>query len=405
MPFNFTSTLNGSFTLYSPSVGYVQSAPNIALPPDPVLQLVDNEPDRVVFEWQPITAFGDDLLEFVVYREAPGQSVDFQNPYDTSFANQIIDMAVQPGQTWSIGCKASTISASQPVRTLDGERSLPGAQILRSQPDRSRCSRRRRRCAERVVGAGDPSIVEHQIFVFSTDFNDVSQRTTALKTNATVRIIVVEDSDGAPLIDGTGYYIAVVGIDAYGNASPTSPPSDPFSRNDSELPTTIDVQYTDFTEAINTARFSSRSNQGIERCCSSPPGRHTHFERHARLFVHDDDDNYTVEATNETGHTTVDLDYFRLGPIEALGEMFLTFQFDSPNDDPLTQPASASTATQAAFGTVLVRPCSCWAASVGRTRHVRRHAERRRRGRASDRLAGQHGGPLDGTRRQRDRGR
>ena len=101
VPFNFTSTLNGSFTLYSPSVDYVQGAPNIALPPDPVLQLVDNEPDRVVFEWQPITAFGDDLLEFVVYREAPGQSVDFQNPYDTSFANQIIDMAVQPGQTWS----------------------------------------------------------------------------------------------------------------------------------------------------------------------------------------------------------------------------------------------------------------------------------------------------------------
>ena len=359
VPFNFTSTLNGSFTLYSPSVGYVQGAPNIALPPDPVLQLVDNEPDRVVFEWQPITAFGDDLLEFVVYREAPGQSVDFQNPYDTSFANQIIDMAVQPGQTWSYWVQSvhdfgvtSNLSAPLTVTIpYPAPKSFVPNLTAADVPDDDGGA------LSVSWSAGDPSIAEHQIFVFSTDFNDVSQRTTALKTNATVRSIhVVEDSDGAPLIDGTGYYIAVVGIDAYGNASTNVTAFGPvFPRNDSELPTTIDVQYTDFTGNQHDALLLART-KGLNAVAHLHQDGTPISNATLAFFVHDDDDNYTVEATtNETGHATVDLDLLSdLGPIEALGEMFLTFQFDGQNDDPLTQPVSASTATQAAFGTVLV---------------------------------------------------
>ena len=59
--------------------------------------------------------------------------------------------------------------------------------------------------------------------------------------------------------------------------------------------------------------------------------------------------------TNETGHASVDLALLSdLGPIEALGNISLTFRYDGKYDDPLAQPLNATTATQAAFGTVLV---------------------------------------------------
>ena len=66
IPLHINTTSDGSVLLFSPNLAYVDGAPNIALPPTPVLSLVDVQPDRVVIEWQPITEFGDDLLDFVV---------------------------------------------------------------------------------------------------------------------------------------------------------------------------------------------------------------------------------------------------------------------------------------------------------------------------------------------------
>ena len=101
IPLNSTRVQTGSFVIYSPNLGYVDGAPNIALPPTPVLNLVDAQPDRVVIDWQPITAFGDDLLDFVVYRSPAGQAVNLQTNYASTLANSTIDVAVQPGQSWS----------------------------------------------------------------------------------------------------------------------------------------------------------------------------------------------------------------------------------------------------------------------------------------------------------------
>ena len=54
-----------------------------------------------MIDWQPITAFGDDLLDFVVYRSPAGQAVNLQTNYASTLANSTIDVAVQPGQSWS----------------------------------------------------------------------------------------------------------------------------------------------------------------------------------------------------------------------------------------------------------------------------------------------------------------
>ena len=359
VPFDFSTTLNGSFVIYSPNIVYSEGAPNIALPPDPVLILVDNEPDRVVFEWQSITEFGDDLLEFVVYREAPGQSVDVQNPYDSTFANQTLDMAVQPGQTWTYWVQSVhdfgvTSNLSSPLTVTvpyPAPKSFVPNLTAIDVPDDDGGA------LSVSWSAGDPSIVEHRIFVFTTDFTDVSELTTGLEANDTATsLYVAEDSTGSPLIDGTGYYIAAIGLDVYGNASTNVTAFGPvYPRNDSALPTTLDVNYTDFTgneyDVLVLARTKGLSAVAHLHQDGMPVANAT-----LTLSIADDQDSYTVDAmTNETGHALVDLTLLSdLGPIEALGDISLTFRYDGKYDDPLTQPLDATTDTQAAFGTVLV---------------------------------------------------
>ena len=169
-------------------------------------------------------------------------------------------MAVQPGQTWSYWVQSvhdfgvtSNLSAPLTVTVpYPAPKSFVPNLTAADVPDDDGGA------LNVSWSAGDPSIAAHQIFVFSNDFNDVSQRNTGLKTDATIRSIhVVEDSDGAPLVDGTGYYIAVIGIDATATPRPTSPLSDPFSLATTRNCPPPSTFSTPTSPAINTTHFSS----------------------------------------------------------------------------------------------------------------------------------------------------
>ena len=97
---------------------------------------------------------------------------------------------------------------------------------------------------------GDESIVEHRLFVLPNEFTDVADLTTTLTASASTTSVAVEqDSTGALLVDGLGYYVAAIGVDVYGNATTNVTAIGPvYTRNDTALPTTIDVAYTDFTD-------------------------------------------------------------------------------------------------------------------------------------------------------------
>ena len=97
---------------------------------------------------------------------------------------------------------------------------------------------------------GDASIVEHHVFVLTSDFSDVSGQTTTITAGAGLTSVEIrEDSSGAPLVDGVAYYVAAIGLDQYGNASTNVTAIGPvYTRNDTALPTTLDVTYTDFTQ-------------------------------------------------------------------------------------------------------------------------------------------------------------
>ena len=73
--------------------------------------------------------------------------------------------------------------------------------------------------------------------------------TTLTASASTTSVAVEQDSTGALLVDGLGYYVAAIGVDVYGNATTNVTAIGPvYTRNDTGLPTTIDVAYTDFTD-------------------------------------------------------------------------------------------------------------------------------------------------------------
>ena len=360
VPFNFDSTHNGSFVVYNPSLAYVDGAPNIALPPTPALRLVDVEPDRVVIEWQPLTDFGDDLLDFIVYRSASGQSIDLQNPYTSTLANNTIDVAVQPGQSWtywvqSIHRFGVTSNLSLPLTTTVPypiPKSFVPNLTASDVPDDEGGA------LNISWSSGDASIVEHRIFILPSDFSDVSGQDTTLTANASATSLVVdEDSTGNPLVDGVAYYVAAIGLDVYGNASTNVTAIGPvYSRNDSALSTMIDVSYTDFTGGELDGTVLLARTKGLDVSAHLHQNGAGIANATMTLTISGTDEAYDVEmTTNATGHAALSVDSLSsLGPIDAVGPMNLTLAYGGDDGDAMNQPLEETSITSAAFGTVLV---------------------------------------------------
>ena len=360
IPFNFNSTINGTFVIYNPNLGFIDGAPNIALPPTPDLRFVDVESDRVVIQWQPITAFGDDLLDFIVYRSPAGQSVDLQNPLTSTVANNTIDVNVQPGQSWtywvqSIHQFGVTSNLSSPLTTTVPyplpKSFIPNLTAVDVPGDEGGA-------LNISWSLGDESIVEHRLFVLPNNFSDVASQTTTLTTNATTTSLVIhEDSTGHPLVDGSAYYVAAIGLDVYGNASTNVTAVGPvYSRNDSSLSTTLDVSFTDFTGGELDGTVLLARTKGLEVAAHLHQNGSGIANGALTLTIAGTDETYAIEmTTNITGHATLSIDALSsLGPIDAVGPMTLNMAYAGNQGDATNQPLEGASSTASAFGTVLV---------------------------------------------------
>ena len=360
VPLQFNTSADGSFVIKNPSVAYVDGAPNIALPPTPVLQLSDVQPDRVVIDWQPITDFGDDLLDFTIYRSPAGQAVDLQTSYATTLANNTIDVAVQPGQSWtywvqSIHRFGVTSNLSAPLSV-----SIPYPTPKSYIPNLSAIDVPDDEGGVMAISwsSGDASIVEHRVYLLPNDFTDVAGLDTVLTTNATtLSLSTGQDSTGGSLVDGLGYYVAAIGVDVYGNASTNVTTIGPiYTRNDTALPTTLDVAYTD---------FSDNTLDGLVLLARSQPLNglaHLHQDGTGiagatlLLKVNGLDESYSMElTTNETGHAVLSLNALsELGPIDAVGPMNLSMTWAGDVGNATVQPLAPTMNSSEAFGTVVV---------------------------------------------------
>lgn len=360
VPFTFNTTQDGSFVIHAPTVSYVDGAPNIALPPTPVLTLVEAQPSRVTFAWQNMSDFGDDLMNFAIYRAPTGQSPNTQQAYATSPINQSVDMSVQPGERWSYWVRSVhdfgvTSNLSSPLDVV-----IPYPTPKSYVPDVAAQDVANDTGGAMLItwGQGDVSIEKHRVYVSATNFSSIANMTTTHVVDATVRSLEVRvDSLGQPLVDGQPYHVAVVGFDEYGNASDNVTSFGPvYTRNDTALPTTLEVMYRGFAEetSISTVLLARQGALTVDV--------HLHQDGRAlaqhevMLHVVEGTNQYDVSATtDETGHATFAYDKLaQLGPLTAVGPMQLKVTFAGFDADQTSQPLLGASNTTEAFGTIPV---------------------------------------------------
>ena len=360
IPLQFNTTSDGSFSVFDPTIIYVDGAPNIALPPDPVLQITDLRPDSATIGWQPVADFGDDLLEFYIYRSPSGQPIDLDNSYTATYVSSVVDQAVQPGQSWtywvqSIHRYGVTSNLSAPL-TVSIPYPTPKSYI----PNLSAIDVPDDEGGAMAISwsAGDASIVEHLVYVLPNDFTDVGGLDTVLTANATTTsLLTEEDSTGASLVNGHAYYVAAIGLDEYGNASTNVTTIGPvYTRNDAALTTTLDVVYTDFSDnAVDGLVLLARSQPlvGVAHLHQNGTGIP---DETLLLKVNGSEESYAIElTTNETGYAVLSLEALsELGPIDAVGPMHLNMMWEGDVGNATVQPLAPTANSTEAFGTVVV---------------------------------------------------
>ena len=360
VPLYFIATQNGSFVLHSPNINYEDGAPIISLPPTPQLKLVELTHNRVIFEWQNLTDFGDDLLNFAVYRTQNGQLPNMQIPLSTTLSNTSLDLSVQPGQEFSYWVRSIhqygvTSNLSLPLN-VTVPYPLPKSYIpnvvATDVPDD----------AGGVMNItwdkGDASVVEHRIYVYGTDFSSLANKTASHVTNASTFTIEIQtDSDGLALVDGSPYYVAVVGYDSYGNASDNVSTFGPaYTRNNTALPTTLVVTYSALPEEENIPYILlSRQGAFVMDAYLYQDGQAIPDMLLTLHVIEESGAEFTATATTDAiGHAQIS--FQRLldigSTLLASGPIDLKVTFDGLSDDPSMQPLLPTSTLDEAYGTI-----------------------------------------------------
>ena len=218
------STLSGVFSVSGLVAQYSPGAPNISLPPTPVVSVTELTSDRVQLEWQDMIEFGDDLIEFEVFRAAPGVSFDLTSPYTTSGANTTVDGEVDHGTSYVYGVRSLhsygvTSNMSAPLTVTVPFPAPPAAvagfNFVDTPGDEGGS-------LDLSWNISIDGAVEYGVYLETQAIEeiDVLQPIATIEHSTENQIMVLSTVDeGLTIIDGTDYYAAVVAFDEYGNAT------------------------------------------------------------------------------------------------------------------------------------------------------------------------------------------
>ncbi|HIB59442.1 MAG: hypothetical protein CXX80_10780 [Methanobacteriota archaeon] len=104
LPFN--STAAGPIKLGNMLAIWNPGAPNIAVPIKPKIVLETVNSTGVFFHWQNISFWGEDLLNFQVFKTSSGGEFDFTSPISSSIMNQSFDLDVVVGQSYDYAVRS-----------------------------------------------------------------------------------------------------------------------------------------------------------------------------------------------------------------------------------------------------------------------------------------------------------
>ncbi|MED5291273.1 MAG: hypothetical protein VX778_03505, partial [Candidatus Thermoplasmatota archaeon] len=259
------TTKEGQFDATSLSMNYTLGAPNLALPPTPVLTVQTLTENGVTIEWLALSEFGSDLQQFQVFRMSATSSYDFSSPHDVVIGqNSYSDSDVDIGSTYgyivrSIHSFGVVSNLSQSLEVTIPYPAAPAAvtNVQLFDLDIETASAPMKVTWDASTHTG---VEEYRIYVAQSDLNGtgitteltsekdytiggityqpvstVSSSTTELELTHTSEYSDATGSTSSEAIqDGYQYWVAVAAFDVYDNASlplPFAGPTTAFNNS------------------------------------------------------------------------------------------------------------------------------------------------------------------------------
>ena len=234
------ATLNGTFAVSGLVAQYSPGAPNLSLPPTPTVSVTELTSDRVQLEWQDMLDFGEDLIEFEIFRTSVGVPFDLTSAHAVEGNNMTVDGEVVHGETYVYGVRSLhaygvTSAMSTPLSVTIPYPAPPGAVlglIAVDTPGDTGGS------IDVTWNISIDGAVEYRVYVETQAIEalDGLQAIATLPHSTSNATMMVSTANlGLITIDGDAYYAAVVAFDGYGNATESFASVGPISSLNNSL--------------------------------------------------------------------------------------------------------------------------------------------------------------------------
>ncbi|MCP2504916.1 MAG: hypothetical protein NLN65_06450, partial [Candidatus Poseidoniaceae archaeon] len=356
----FLSTKSGLLSASSLNADYVPGAPNLALPPDPVLTLDILSSDLISFSWQDDFDFGTDLLGFEIFKVNAGGNFDLNNPVFTSNLNSTDDTNITSGQSYDYAVRSlhsfgvtSNLSARLSVTIPFPSPPMPiqGLVVTDTASD----------TGHSLDVAWDASldlVSEYKMFIETeaiTSLQSLTSVSTFEPFSNQITTSITVDGSGNTLIERTNYWVAVVAYDSYGNFTNN------FSSFGPVQPQNNSLRSSELTFEISSSGFSNTSWFEISALDSlnlnltlSSAGEGIPSQDLTLHFLALDYDHTISGTTDENGVWSAvqveDLTELSTTFSEFIGSVSIVAEYDGTLGSATIQPADLTTATLNGIG-------------------------------------------------------
>lgn len=364
------STKAGEITFTDLVAPYIAGAPNIAVPLTPTLQLQQLSSESLMLSWDDPFLFGLDLMGFELFRTLNGSSFDYDTPYANPSINMSVDPEVVPGSTYDYRVRSThqygvtsnlsnVLTVSIPYPGPPGEIGNLSVNDVENDGGGK---------LHATWDLGSELVQSYEIYVVDFEFNSTDNISSSLNISQRSQVSSLlnqtssyTDELGQTVLsraieNGVPYYVAIVGVNEYGNKSSEVVSLGPiYARNDTVRIPQISLEVSGMIEQTQgeftlspSAAFSISMTANIDSVAYEDAPvyvklNHSEFEQN---FTGTTDENGTFLAISMENLSSI------ISEGIVIGELEIEYGVISVLNNPMIQPVNGLTQIEAINSTL-----------------------------------------------------
>ena len=357
----FLSTKTGTLSISSLNADYIPGAPNLFLPPQPKLSIDELTSERLLFSWQNLSDFGNDLINFEIFKVPQGNTFDLNNPTFFTPSNFTMDVAFSSGESYDYAVRSlhpygvtsqlsSRLSITVPFPSPPSP--VQGLLVEDTVNDNGNS-------LDVTWNASTDVVFEYKVFVDSEEIVSVQSLTPVTTVNpftGSYTMNVTNEGNGDALLTRTDYWVAVLAYDSYGNTSANFSLFGPVQAQNNSLRSTeitFDLATSGYSDATSF-EFSALDSLHLNLTLSSAGEGIPAQDLDLHFIGPDNFDHLISGVTDENGQWNAvdvqDLTELANSFSDFVGDVSLVAQYAGTTGTIDIQPSEASTATLNGLG-------------------------------------------------------